>query len=62
MATFDRRGFIKGALIMGAGSVALPADAASAKALAAPQTLLLKRNEQPAAADAVLAEGLIRHL
>lgn len=45
MATFDRRGFIKGALIIGAGSVALPADAASAKALAAPQTLLLKRND-----------------
>mgnify|MGYP000108740399 FL=1 len=45
MATFDRRGFIKRALIIGAGSVALPADAASAKRLAAPQTLLLKRND-----------------
>lgn len=45
MATFDRRDFIKGAVILGAGSIALPSGAASAQDLPAPEMLLIQRND-----------------
>lgn len=45
MTTFDRRNFIKGALVLGAGSLALPTGFAWAKTMQAPKTLLLQRNE-----------------
>ncbi|WP_296256273.1 MULTISPECIES: cupin [unclassified Pseudomonas] len=44
MTTVDRRTFIKGALVVGAGSIALPTGFAWAKTMQTPKTLLLQRN------------------
>ena len=45
MTTFDRRNFIKGALVLGAGSLTLQTSIAKAGTMQTPTTLLLKRND-----------------
>jgi uncharacterized protein YjlB len=45
MTICDRRDFIKGALIIGAGSLTLPTGFAWATSMQTPKTLLLKRND-----------------
>lgn len=45
MTTCDRRNFIKGALILSAGSLTLRTGLAEAKTMQAPHTLLLQRND-----------------
>lgn len=45
MTTFDRRNFIKGALLIGAGVLALPTVFAWANTMRVPKTLLLQRND-----------------
>ncbi|MFK3970851.1 cupin [Pseudomonas sp. NPDC087358] len=45
MTLFDRRHFIKGALVFGAGAIALPTGFARADRMRTPQTRLLQRND-----------------
>jgi len=45
MTTFDRRNFIKGALVFSVGSLALPTGFARADTMQPPKTLLLTRND-----------------
>ncbi len=45
MTTFGRRNFIKGALVLSAGSMALRAGLAGADTMQPPKTLLLERND-----------------